>query len=270
MSEEGLRVAITGPTGAIGKAVVSALEANPRVTRMIGMARSPFDPSERGWTKLEYVRGDITDADAVAGLVCDVDVVIHLAFIIFGDPQTTRDVNFEGSRTVFAEAMRAGATRLIYTSSVAAYGFHEDNPDLLDESIPPRGTDAHYYSAQKAEVEAMLEELSAGARTDVYVFRPCIVAGPEATELIENIPYVQLRDKVPESLQGLVGTIPLIRVSHSSSCTRTTSRLQSRPPWSVSRCPARTTSPPTVRSRSAISLTHSGGTRSRSRSSWST
>jgi UDP-glucose 4-epimerase len=211
MSEEGLRVAVTGPTGAIGKAVVSALEVNPRVTRMIGMARSPFDPSERGWTKLEYVRGDITDAKTVSGFVRDADVVIHLAFLIFGDPQTTRDVNLAGSRNVFAEAMRAGAKRLIYTSSVAAYGFHEDNPDVLDESIPPRGTDAHYYSAQKAETEAMLEELSAGSGTDVYVFRPCIVAGPEATELIENIPYVQLRDKVPDSLQGLVGTIPLLR-----------------------------------------------------------
>jgi UDP-glucose 4-epimerase len=211
MSGNGLTVAITGPTGAIGKALVSALEVNPLVTRMVGMARSPFEPSERGWTKLRYVRGDITDRDTVARFVRDVDVVVHLAFLIFGDPKTTRDVNLEGSRNVFAEAMTAGAKRLIYTSSVAAYGFHEDNPDVLDESIPARGTDAHYYSAQKAEVEAMLEELSSGSRTDVYVFRPCIVAGPEATELIENIPYVQLRDKVPETLQSLVGTIPLLR-----------------------------------------------------------
>jgi UDP-glucose 4-epimerase len=211
MSGNGLTVAITGPTGAIGKALVSALEVNPGVTQMIGMARSPFDPSERGWTKLRYVRGDITDRDTVARFVRDVDVVIHLSFLIFGDPKTTRDVNLEGSRNVFAEAMTAGAKRLIYTSSVAAYGFHEDNPDVLHEDIPPRGTDAHYYSAQKAEVEAMLEELSAGSQTDVYVFRPCIVAGPEATDLIENIPYVQLRDKVPDTLQGLVGTIPLLR-----------------------------------------------------------
>ncbi len=211
MSGDGLKIAITGPTGAIGKALVSALEVNPQVTRMVGMARSPFEPSERGWTKLEYVRGDITDRDTVARFVRDADVVVHLAFLIFGDPETTHDVNLQGSRNVFAETMRAGAKRLIYTSSVAAYGFHEDNPDVLDEGIPARGTDAHYYSAQKAEVEAMLEELSAGSQTDVYVFRPCIVAGPEATELIENIPYVQLRDKVPETLQSLVGTIPLLR-----------------------------------------------------------
>jgi UDP-glucose 4-epimerase len=211
MSGNGLKVAITGPTGAIGKALVSALEVNPRVTQMIGMARSPFDPSKLGWTKLRYVRGDITDRDAVADFVRDADVVVHLAFLIFGDPKTTHEVNLEGSRNVFAEALTAGAKRLIYTSSVAAYGFHEDNPDVLDEDIPPRGTDAHYYSAQKAEVEAMLDELSARSQTDVYVFRPCIVAGPEATDLIENIPYVQLRDKVPDTLQGLVGTIPLLR-----------------------------------------------------------
>ena len=31
--------------------------------------------------------------------------------------------------------MVAGASRLIYTSSVAAYGFHEDNPQPLDETV---------------------------------------------------------------------------------------------------------------------------------------
>ena len=48
--------------------------------------------------------------------------------------------------------------RLVYTSSVAAYGFHRDNPQPLTEDVPARGSDSHYYSAQKAEVEALLGE----------------------------------------------------------------------------------------------------------------
>lgn len=175
------------------------------------MARRPFDPGELGWHKTEYRQGDILDIEAVSSLVEDADVVVHLAFIIMGSEDEARHVNLEGSRNVFEAALRAKVSRLIYTSSVAAYGFHDDNPDLLDETIPARGTNEHYYSAQKAEVEAMLESLSRGSPTDVYVFRPCIVAGADATELIENIPFVQLGEKLPGSVRNLIGTIPLLR-----------------------------------------------------------
>jgi UDP-glucose 4-epimerase len=54
--------------------------------------------------------------------------------------------------------------------------------------VPTRGTDAHYYSAQKAELEATLERALAGSDLDAYVFRPCIVAGPEALTLVTSFP----------------------------------------------------------------------------------
>ena len=207
----GLTVAVTGPTGAIGKALMRALQKEDAVERVIGMARRPFDPLEHGWTKVEYRQGDILDELSVKSLVVGADVVVHLAFLIFGSQEETARVNLEGSRNVFLAAMNEGAERLIYTSSVAAYGFHEDNPELLHEDIPPRGSDEHYYSAQKAELEATLREMTAKTSTDVFVFRPCIVAGPTATELIENIPYVQLGEKLPDPVRSLMGTIPLLR-----------------------------------------------------------
>jgi nucleoside-diphosphate-sugar epimerase len=80
----GLTVAVTGPTGEIGISAVTALEADPQVDRIIGMARRPFEPAPHGWTKTTYRRGDILDRDAVAAMVADADVVIHLAFIMMG------------------------------------------------------------------------------------------------------------------------------------------------------------------------------------------
>ena len=210
-SSTGLTVAVTGPTGALGKGLVRLLEKTSRVKRVIGLARRPFNPADLGWIKTEYRQGDILDIDAVSELVEDADVVVHLAFIILGSESEARSVNLEGSRNVFEATLRAKVPRLVYTSSVAAYGFHDDNPDVLDESVPPRGTDEHYYSAQKAEVEAMLESLGRGSSTEIYVFRPCIVAGAEAPELIENIPFVQLGEKLPGPVRSLMGTIPLLR-----------------------------------------------------------
>ena len=206
-----LTVAVTGPTGAIGKALMRALEEDHSVGRVIGMARRPFDPLSQGWTKVEYRQGDILDEDAVRSLVAGADVVVHLAFLIFGSQEETSRVNLAGSRNVFRAALDERIDRFVYTSSVAAYGFHDDNPALLHEDVPPRGSDEHYYSAQKAELEKTLRDMAAGSKTDVFVFRPCIVAGPTATELIENIPYVQLGDRLPGPVRSLMGTIPLLR-----------------------------------------------------------
>jgi nucleoside-diphosphate-sugar epimerase len=181
-----LTVAVTGPTGDIGRSVIRALERSPKVGRIVGMARRPFDPAEHGWKRTEYRRGDVLDRDSVDALLTDADVVVHLAFIIFGGREETREINLRGSRNVFEAAVAAGAKRLVYTSSVAAYGFHDDNPDVLTEEVPPRGTHEFYYSAQKAELEALLGEVVSGSATDAYVFRPCIVAGRDAPTLVEG------------------------------------------------------------------------------------
>ncbi|MEA2199726.1 MAG: hypothetical protein QOI89_322 [Solirubrobacteraceae bacterium] len=206
-----LTVAVTGPTGEIGQAVVGALERAPEVGSIVGMARRPFDPAERGWKKVSYRRGDVLDRRAVAGLVQDADVVVHLAFMIMGGAKESRKVNLDGSRNVFEGAVAAGARRVVYTSSVAAYGFHSDNPLPLTEDVPARGTASHYYSAQKAEVETMLADALYGSTTDAYVFRPCIVAGPDAPLLIDSLPYTQISDRLPGPVLSLLDGVPILR-----------------------------------------------------------
>ncbi len=205
-----LTVAVTGPTGEIGRAFVSALERQPRVARVVGMARSPFDPAAHGWAKTEYRQGDILDREAVDALVADADVVVHLAFIIVaGDG--TREINLAGSRNVFEAAAATGARRLVYTSSVAAYGFDEERDGLLTEDIPARGDHRHPYSAQKAEVEQVLREALDGSATAAYVFRPCIVAGPEAPLLVHAIPFVYLGDRLPRAVRALFDQVPVLK-----------------------------------------------------------
>jgi nucleoside-diphosphate-sugar epimerase len=202
-----LTVAVTGPTGDIGRSLLRSLERSREVGRVIAMARRPFDPAADGLRRTEYRRGDVLDRVAVDELVGEADVVVHLAFLIVGGRQQTELVNVEGSRTVFEAAVAAGAARLVYASSVAAYGFHADNPPLLSEDVPPRGTERHYYSAQKAALERVLDQVVEGTGTEAYVFRPCIVAGPDALALIENIPYVQLFELARRHQNPLTSTL---------------------------------------------------------------
>jgi UDP-glucose 4-epimerase len=207
----GLTVAVTGPTGEIGRSVVGALERSREVARVLGMARRAFDPAERGWRKFYYRRGDVLDRDDVDALVDGADVVIHLAFIIMGRPEESRAVNLDGSRNVFEAAGSSGAKRLIYTSSVAAYGFHRDNPQPLTEDVPARGTESHPYSAQKAEVEELLANTLARSATAAYVFRPCIVAGRDAPLLIDSLPYTQISERLPTPVLNLLDGVPILK-----------------------------------------------------------
>jgi nucleoside-diphosphate-sugar epimerase len=208
----GLTVAVTGPTGEIGGSLIDALEASDEVRAVRGMARRPFDPAAAGWRKATYQRGDILDRGHLAELFDGADVAVHLAFAIFGDREETRRINLEGSRNVFEAAVEAGVGRLVYASSVAAYGFHPDNPQPLTEETPATGSSRFYYSEQKAELEESLDEILAGSELGAYVFRPCIVAGPRATMLIEQtVGAVRLGDPAPRLRRHVFERIPLLR-----------------------------------------------------------
>jgi UDP-glucose 4-epimerase len=207
---ERLTVAITGPTGDIGRALVHALERSRAIGEIRGMARRPIDP-EYGFKRLEYRQGNVLDEGDVERFVAGADVVVHLAFIILGSHEETRSINLEGSRNVFQAAIACGAKRLVYASSVAAYGFHTDNPQPLTEDVPPRGTSEFYYSAQKAELERLLAGLTAGVDIDTYVFRPCIVAGPDALLMVDNIPYVRISEQLPGAVRRLFDVVPMLK-----------------------------------------------------------
>jgi UDP-glucose 4-epimerase len=139
-------------------------------------------------------------------------VVVHLAFAILSASDATHQLNVQGSRLVFEEAAKAGAERICYASSVAAYGFHEDNPDWLTEDVPARGSPEHPYSWQKAEVERVLGEvLLRRPGTVAYAFRPCIVAGPHARTMLDEIPYQRVSEALPEPVMRLLGSVPALK-----------------------------------------------------------
>ena len=178
-----LQVAVTGPTGTFGFGLVPLLEASPRVSRIIGIARRPFDPALHGWSKMTYRQGDVRDPAALQEAFADCDVVVHLAFMITGnaDAETIRAINVDGTLNVFRAAREAGAERFVYASSVAAYGFHPDNPVGMTEDWPVRPAARLFYAREKAEIEHLLgEEAERAPEPALYLVRPPIVLGPNA------------------------------------------------------------------------------------------
>ena len=176
----GLTVAVTGPTGTFGFGLMPLLQDDDRIGKIVGIARRPFDPGEHGWSKMEYRRGDVRDETVLKEAFTDADVVVHLAFLIVGGNKgTTRAINIDGTLNVFRAAAAAGVKRFVYASSVAAYGFHSDNPVGMTEDWPTRPAQRLFYAQEKAELEALLQdEAAAHPELALYLLRPPIVLGP--------------------------------------------------------------------------------------------
>jgi nucleoside-diphosphate-sugar epimerase len=180
-SSTGLTVAVTGPTGTFGFGLLPLLEADPRVERVIGVARRPFDPTEHGWSKLTYRQGDVRDPAVLQTAFEGADVVVHLAFLVTGatGEGASREINVDGTLHAFRAAAAAGAARFVYASSVSAYGFHADNPVGMDEEWPTRPAAHLAYAQEKAELEERLAAVAAEhPGLELYVLRPPLVVGP--------------------------------------------------------------------------------------------
>jgi nucleoside-diphosphate-sugar epimerase len=221
MASQPLTVAVTGPTGTFGFGLIPLLEAEERVQRIVGIARRPFDPSVHGWSKMEYRRGDVRDPEALREAFAEADVVVHLAFMITGAAarETIRAINVEGTLNAFSAAAFGGAQRFVYASSVAAYGFHPDNPIGMTEDWPTRPAARLFYAQEKAELEQLLrDEAHEHPDLGLYLLRPPIVLGPHAVGAKDVLPapvaaaagrMLALAKRVPVPIPVLAPDLPM-------------------------------------------------------------
>ena len=117
------KVLITGATGFIGNHVTRlCLEQGDvvRVMVMKGEDRSPLAGMD-----VEFVEGNLLDADSLTRAVQGVDKLYHLAalFAVWTkDPDLHYKINVEGTRHIMKAAQAAGVEKIVYTSSIAAIG----------------------------------------------------------------------------------------------------------------------------------------------------
>jgi UDP-glucose 4-epimerase len=88
--------------------------------------------------------------------------VVHLASVLEGgrDRRRDHDIDVNGTRNVVECCLTAGVRHLTVSSSGAAYGYHADNPEWIDEADPLRAGVRFAYAHHKR----LVEELLAGYR----------------------------------------------------------------------------------------------------------
>ncbi|MDQ0728965.1 SDR family oxidoreductase [Microbacterium sp. W4I20] len=179
------RVLITGGAGFLGSHVARAVAARADVELVVS-ADLRIGPPRPGITDAVL---DVTEGSAIAPLLREhrIDTVVHLAAIV----NPGRDVDLEyrvdvtGSANVITACIEAGVRRIVVSSSGAAYGYHPDNPEWIDEDQPLRGNDDFAYSRHKRLVEEMLAEHSrTHPELEQVVFRIGTILGPEVRNQI--------------------------------------------------------------------------------------
>nr|MDO8108801.1 NAD-dependent epimerase/dehydratase family protein [Candidatus Sigynarchaeota archaeon] len=178
-----MKVGITGISSTLAICLVGMLVADSNVEKIIGLDVKLYDGP--GDEKIVFRKGDVRNADAVRELLRGVDVLFHMAFVVKHGVPDLRDeildINVNGSKNVFLQAAASGIKKIIYVSSVAAYGINPGTPLVIKEDTPCKGKEMpqFYYAHTKGLVEEFLDAFEAEHR-DIIVtrFRPHIIAGP--------------------------------------------------------------------------------------------
>jgi hypothetical protein len=152
---------VTGAGGYVGRLLIEALARDRRRVERIVATDIRLPPEPERLPGVEYVVADVREP-GLGTLLRDrgSDLVVHLAAIVTPGADTSRALEYAvdvtGTENVLAGCLEAGVRKLIYTSSGAAYGYHADNPEWIDENDALRGNPEFAYSDHKRLVEEML------------------------------------------------------------------------------------------------------------------
>ena len=192
----GPAVLVTGAAGYVGRLCVAALtQRRGELSALVALDWAETDPANR-LDGVVHKQGDICDP-ALVDVFREqgIDTVVHLASIVRVPKGAPEDLAYRvdvlGTQNILDACEAVNAKRLIVTSSGAAYGYHPDNPDWLDEEDPLRGNDEFEYSKHKRIVEGILAKWRE-ERPELrqVVFRPGTIVGPDVhspvTDLFEK------------------------------------------------------------------------------------
>jgi UDP-glucose 4-epimerase len=155
-----MRALVTGGAGFIGSHIVEELLRRGDSVRVLDNFSSGTRENLKEFQgNLEILEGDLREARSVKAAVLDIDIVFHLAAFVsvprsIADPETCFAVNVGGTVALLEGARRAGARKIVLSSSTAVYGDTDVFP--IAEETPLRPLSPYALSKQVNELYARL------------------------------------------------------------------------------------------------------------------
>jgi nucleoside-diphosphate-sugar epimerase len=192
-----MKVFLTGGTGFIGGEVARRLRE--RGDDVVALVRAPGRAEALSAIGCTLVAGTVTDEAAVRSGLDGADAAIHGAAIYeVGIPASRRpemyETNVAGTRTVLAAALAAGTPKVVYVSTIAAFG--DTRGVVVDETHEHPGRYTSYYDETKhlAHLEA---RRMVAAGLPCVVVQPGAVYGPRDHSVIGDMVRKVARGRLP-------------------------------------------------------------------------
>ncbi|MBI1869114.1 MAG: NAD-dependent epimerase/dehydratase family protein [Methylocystis sp.] len=170
-------ILITGASGFIGSAIAGAFRREGYRVRVL---IRPSSPRTNVDARDDVFIGDILNRKSVAAALDGVRYLVHAAADYRLWAPSSDDIirtNFEGTRIVMEEALRAGVERVVYTSSVATFDLRAGG--LADESRSLLvGEAVGAYKRSKVMAERLVEDMVKTARLPAVIVNPSTPIGP--------------------------------------------------------------------------------------------
>jgi len=160
---------ITGGSGYFGSLLLRKLLLRGTTCRVFDLNDADDRPAA-----VEFCRGDIRDAAAIASACRGMDVVFHnVAQVpLARDKHLFESVNIGGTQQLLQAAAAAGVKKVVHTSSSAVFGAPKHNP--VTEQTEPTPMEA--YGRAKYEAEKICRQFAAQG-LDVSIIRPRTILG---------------------------------------------------------------------------------------------
>jgi len=175
-----MRVFMTGGTGFIGGEVARLLRARGDDVR--ALVRSPEKAKAPADLGCDLIAGDLNDEEALSSGMKDCDAVIHVAAIYEIGVSKKRhpamwETNVTGTSHVLRAAQEAHVPKIVYVSTVAAFG--NTHGKVVDETFEhPRESYTSVYEETKVEAHKVALDMIRGDHLPVVIVQPGVVYGP--------------------------------------------------------------------------------------------
>lgn len=192
-----MKVFLTGGTGFIGGEVARRLRA--RGDDVVALVRSPGKAEALSAIGCTLVQGGLADTDAIRRGLDGADAAIHAAAvyevgILPKDRPAMFEANVTGTKHVLAAALDAGTPKVVYVSSVVAFG--NTGGQVADETYEHDGRFTSYYDETKhlAHQEAR-RQIAAGL--PLVIVQPGAVYGPKDHSVVGDMVRRVARGRLP-------------------------------------------------------------------------
>jgi len=199
-------VLVTGGSGFVGGELVRRLAADGVEVR--GLARSPEAERRVAARGATAVAGDVLDEATVERAAAGCDVVFHVAGVnatCVRDPFPMIRANVAGAERVVRAAARAGARRVVLTSSAATIG--ERARELGTEASVHRGSFHSAYERSKWLGERRAKLAAQEAGVELVIVNPSSVQGPGRSNGTARLLITAMDGRVPAIVRTWVSIV---------------------------------------------------------------